>query len=116
MKEESKANLIERYIQGKLEDTELWEFKADMEKDADLAKEVKMRQEIYSVIKDKNKMGLFSTLNSIQTKKKKRVLKINIYSRQVQAIAASIIVFMIVGAGLLANIGNNYNSNYNIFM
>ena len=65
MKEESKANLIERYIQGKLEDTELWEFKADMEKDADLAKEVKMRQEIYSVIKDKNKMDRPITISPL---------------------------------------------------
>ncbi len=116
MKKNSKTILIDKYITGKLEDTELWEFKADMEKDADLAREVKLRREIYNTISNKKKMQLMITLKNMKAKKQKHIFSINIYSRQVQAIAASIIILMIVGASLLTNqLGNNYNSNYNIY-
>jgi len=116
MKKNSKTILIDKYITGKLEDTELWEFKADMEKDADLAREVKLRREIYNTISNKKKMQLMLTLKNMKAKKQKRIFNINIYSRQVQAIAASIIILLIVGASLLTNqLGNNYNSNYNIY-
>mgnify|MGYP002639685801 CR=1 FL=1 len=112
MKKKSRTISIDNYITGKLEDTELWEFKANMENDAELAREVKLRKEIYETISNSKKIELLQTLSNIKTKKQKRTFKINIYSRQIQAIAASIIVLMVIGAGLLSNqINNDLNSN-----
>lgn len=112
MEKENKTILIDKYITGKLEDTELWEFKANMENDAELAKEVKLRKEIYETISNSKKIELLQTLNDINSKKKRKTLKINIYSRQIQAIAASIIVLMVIGAGLLSDqLGQDLNSN-----
>lgn len=116
MKQDDKTNLIERYITGKLEDTELWEFKINLEKDEEFAREVELYKEIYSAISNEKKMELMKTLASLKTNKQKRQFKINIYSRQVQALAASIIVLMMIGAGLLTNyVGNNDVSNYNVY-
>jgi len=112
MEKKDRTILIDKFVTGKLEDTELWEFKADMENDAELAKEVKLRKEIFETISNTKKIELLQTLNNINTKKKNKTFKINIYSRQIQAIAASIIVLMAIGAGLLSNqIGNDLNSN-----
>ncbi len=116
MKQNDKTMLIDRYITGKLEDTELWEFKADIEKDASLAREVKLRKEIYNAISNERKMDLLKTLKAIRVRKERRILSINIYSRQVQAFAASIIVLLVVGTGLLSNyVGNSHDSNYDIY-
>jgi tetratricopeptide (TPR) repeat protein len=117
MKENNKTILIDKYITGKLEDTELWEFKIELERDAKLAREVKLRKEMYSTIGNDQKMELLKTLNNLKVRKQKRVLRINIYSRQLQAIAASLIILMIVGSGLLSNyMGNNYDSNYYLYV
>lgn len=116
MKRNDKTLLIDRYITGKLEDTELWEFKTNLEKDANLAREVKLRKEIYNAISNEQKMDLLKTLRNIRTSRTKHVFNINIYSRQVQAFAASIIILLAVGAGLLSNyIGNTHESNYDIY-
>ncbi len=116
MKQKDKTLLIDRYISGKLEDTELWEFKTNIEKDASLAREVKIRKEIYNTISNDKKMELLKTLNNISAKKQTRFFKINIHSRQVQAFAASVIVLMIIGGGLLSNyIGYGNSSNYDIY-
>ena len=116
MKQDDKSKLIDKFITGKLEDTELWEFKINLENNEELAHEVELRKEIYNTINNERKMELMKTLVSIRTNKQKRRFKINIYSRQVQALAASIIVLMMIGAGVLTNyIGNSDVSNYNIY-
>ncbi len=116
MKQNDRTLLIDRYIAGKLEDAELWEFKTNIENDASLAQEVELRKEIYSTINNSKKMELLNTLNVISAKKQTRFFRINIHSRQVQAFAASVIVFLIVGAGLLTNSVFNSNiSNYEIY-
>ncbi len=116
MRDNNKTILIDKYITGKLEDTELWEFKIEIEKNAAFAREVKLRKEMYDAIGDDKKMELLKTLNNLKVRKQKRIFNINIYSRQVQSIAASLIVLMIVGAGLLSNYSdNNKNFNYNIY-
>ncbi len=116
MNKNDKTILIDRYISGKLEDTELWEFKTNIENDASLAHEVKLRREIYGTIGNDKKMELLETLNSIKTRTHTRRFKINIHSRQIQAFAASVIVLMIIGAGLISNYtGNNGNVNYNVY-
>lgn len=116
MKQEDKANLIDKYITGKLEDTELWEFKINLENNEELAYEVELRKEIYSTINNEKKMELMKTLVNINTNKQKRRFKINIYSRQLQALAASIIVLMMIGAGVFTNYtGNSDVSNFSIY-
>jgi len=111
MKEYNRTILIDKYITGKLEDTELWEFKLDMENDAELKKEVQLRKEIYNTISNSEKIELLKTIQNINTKKERRTLKINIYSRQVQAIAASIIILISIGTGILTNqVGSDLNS------
>ena len=116
MKQEDRANLIDKYITGKLEDTELWEFKINLDKDEELAREVELHKEIYSAISNTKKMELMNTLASIEATEQKHQFRINIYSRQVQALAASIIVLMMIGAGLLTNyMGNNNESHYNLY-
>ena len=116
MKQNDKTLLIDRYITGKLEDTELWEFKTKIEKDASLAREVKLRKEIYDTISNGKKMELLKTLSTISTKKQTRLFRINIHSRQVQAFAAPVIVLIIIGSGLLSNsIQNSNNSNFDMY-
>ena len=115
MKANNKTNLIDKYITGKLEDTELWEFKADMEKDADLARQVKLRQEIYNTISNDKKMALLNTLSNLENKSNRRTKIINLYSRQVQAIAASIVILLAIGAGLLTNQADNTNLNTQLY-
>jgi len=111
-----KTMLIDKYITGKLEDTELWEFKTRIEQDANLAHEVKIRKEIYNAISNDKKMELMKTLSKIKGRRDRHILSINIYSRQVQAFAASIIVLLVVGAGLISSyIGNGPDSNYDIY-
>ncbi len=55
MKLDDKAKLIDKYITGKLEDTELWEFRVKLEQDAELAQEVALRKDIYNAISNKEK-------------------------------------------------------------
>ncbi len=116
MKQDDKAKLIDKYITGKLEDTELWEFRIKLEQDAELAQEVALRKEIYKAISNDNKMELLKTLNGMEANSRTHRFRINMYSRQVQALAASIIVLMIIGAGFLTNyLGSNDASNLNIY-
>lgn len=108
--------LIDKYITGKLKDNYLREFNIRLETDAGFAREVKLRKEIYDTIGNDKKMALLKTLNNIKLRKATNIFRINIYSRQVQAFAASIVVFMIVGASLLTNyIGNVQVSNFDIY-
>ncbi len=116
MTKSDKTLLIDSYITGKLEDTELWEFKRSIEQDQSLAREVELRRELYSLIKNDKKMALMKTVSEISANQQTRKFKINIYSRQLQALAASVIVLMIIGAGLLSNyMGNSNISNYDIY-
>lgn len=115
MKKFNETILIDKYITGKLEDTELWEFKANMENDPELAREVKMRQEIYNTIGDDEKMKLMTTLLDISGTTNRPVRKINLFSQQFQAIAASIIVILTIGAAVLTNHLNKPDMNMIVY-
>ncbi len=114
MKRYKNETLIDRYITGKLEDTELWEFKTNLSNNPGFAQEVELRKELYSTISNKRKMQLLKTLRNInQEGNTKKVL---ISSWKFRAIAASIVVLMVVGSTLMSNyIKNNNLSNKDIY-
>lgn len=118
IKQNSKTMLIDKYISGRLEDSDLREFKIRVETDANFAREVKLRKEIYNTIGNDKKMALLKTLKNINHRRANSIFRINIYSRQVQAqaFAASIVVLLVVGASLLTNYTGNYHmSNIDIY-
>ncbi len=115
MKEYNKTILIDKYITGKLEDTELWEFKADLEKDPELAREVKMRQEIYHTISNRDKMEFMNALTDLSVSNKGTTRRFSIYSSQVQAIAAAVVILLTIGAAVLTNHLNEPNLNSLIY-
>ncbi|PIY31322.1 MAG: hypothetical protein COZ08_09055 [Bacteroidetes bacterium CG_4_10_14_3_um_filter_42_6] len=98
---------IDRYVTGKLDDAELWEFRQEMEKNPRLAKEVELRSSIYKSIADKQKLNLRISLKAMSAKY--QVSRLTIHSWKVQAIAAGIAVFLLVGAGLLTSVFNRSN-------
>ncbi len=109
MKKLNKDNLIDLYVTGKLEDAELWEFKHEMETDQDLAKEVAFRMEVYQSIGDKKKIALRE--NIMAMKPRQQTKHRYIQSWKWQAVAASVVVFLMVGAGLLTNMFNADTNN-----
>ena len=115
MTKSDKILLIDSYITGKLEDTELLEFKISIEQDKSLAREVELRRELYSLIRNDKKMALMKIISEISANQQPRKFKINIHSRQLQALVASVVVYMIIGAGLYNYIGNSDVSNYDIY-
>jgi tetratricopeptide (TPR) repeat protein len=102
MKELNKDNQIDRYVTGKLEDAELWEFQHEMENDPKLAEEVKLRAEIYRALTDTQKIKLRENLKALR-KENKSGLRF-LQSWKVRAIAASIAVLLLVGAGFTTSI------------
>ncbi len=112
MKELNKDIKIDRYVANKLEDAELWEFQHEIETDADLAREVALRKEVYQALSDKKKIGLRENLKAIRVEKQAK--RGFIYSWKLQAVAASIVVFLLVGAGILTSVFNT-SSNHELF-
>ena len=68
MKISNKAEYVERYLEGKLKDGDLWEFKVNLEQDKELAQELQLQQEINETLVDTNKMQLRKTLNKAYKK------------------------------------------------
>ena len=114
MKQSDKSLLIDKFVTGKLEDTELWEFKADIEKDQDLAKEVELRKEVYNAIKNEDKISFYSNLKNLKENNTTRKFKLSIHSRQLQAIAAGVIMMLMVGTGIFTGTFNG-NQNMNLY-
>ncbi len=108
MKKLNKELLIDLYVTGKLEDAELWEFKHNMETDQDLAKEVAFRSEVYHSLADKSKIALREELMAMKPQKQTRHRFIQ--SWKWQAAAASVVVFLMIGAGLLSNMFGTHDS------
>lgn len=102
MKKLNKDNQIDRFVTGKLDDAELWEFNHELEKDPRLAKEVELRASVYKAIADKQKMNLRESL--VAMRKEMQTKRFYIYSWKVQAIAAGIAVFLLIGGGLLTSV------------
>eukprot|EP01155_Anaeramoeba_flamelloides_P043643 Anaeramoba_flamelloidesc37405_g1_i1.p1 GENE.c37405_g1_i1~~c37405_g1_i1.p1 ORF type:complete len:249 (-),score=27.86 c37405_g1_i1:600-1346(-) len=114
MKKNDKSLLIDKFVTGKLEDTELWEFKADIDKDPDLAKEVKLRKEIFDAIKDDEKVAFVKTLQNINRESQSTPKKRSITRWQLQSIAAAIIVLALIGTGIFTGFFSS-DKNMNLY-
>ncbi len=55
MKTYSRTDYIERYLEGQLKEGELWEFKVKLEKDPELARQLKLQREINETLADNAK-------------------------------------------------------------
>ena len=70
--------------------------------------------ELYKAISDENKLALRETLNTVHNKEVQNNYMISIFSWKVQSIAASIAVFLLVGASFLFNM-NDPLTNQELF-
>jgi len=101
MKNTKLTEYVERYLDGKLKDGDLWEFKVNLETNNELAQELKLQQELKEMLVDTDKMQLRNTINKIYTQN----ASTGVFSQKwkLQAIAAAVIIMMLIGGGLLFN-------------
>ncbi|PLX10983.1 MAG: hypothetical protein C0598_09255 [Marinilabiliales bacterium] len=114
MKTYSKTEYIERYLDGQLKDGELWEFKIELEKNPEFARQVKLQQEINETLSDTNKLKLRKQLHSSYNKTQRLQV---VYQWKYQ-IAAAITILILIGGGLSSNLFNNGSKqidNYTIY-
>ncbi len=94
---------FEKYVKGELQEGELWEFKTSLETNAELANEFKLYLEVEQSIKNNQKNRVFDTLEMIhqQNKTNKSQKTIQLRSSRFIAAAASIIILLAAGIGLI---------------
>jgi len=102
MKQLNKDNQIDRFVIGKLEDAELWEFQREMENDPKLAAEVKLRAEIYTSLADKQTIELRESIITLKNEMKPK--KLFLHSWKLRAVAAGVAILLLVGAGLTSSL------------
>jgi tetratricopeptide (TPR) repeat protein len=103
MKTYSRTDYIERYLQGQLKEGELWEFKVKLEKDPELARQLKLQREINETLADNSKLKLRKQLSSTYY----QTQKVNTFSQWKYQIAAAVAIFILVGGGLTTNLFNS---------
>lgn len=114
MKKDHRTAAIEEYLSGELKEGELWEFRKQLETDESLRKELQLHLEIYEAVKDQKKWELLNTLSTIKSGSKKSE-RFTIYTWKTQAIAASIVFFIMVGSLLSSGILSNTSVNESIY-
>ncbi len=90
---------IERYLNGELEEDDLWEFKKALDNDPQLKADVRALKELKKVMSQTKKVEIMEKMFTIHQneQKKKRFLGIPAYG----AAAASFLVMAAIGGGLL---------------
>lgn len=114
MKKDHRTAAIEEYLAGELKEGDLWEFRKELESDESLRKELQLHLEIYEAVKDQKKWELLNTLNSIKSGSKKSG-RFTIYTWKTQAIAASIVFFIMVGSLLSSGIFTKSSVNETLY-
>ena len=101
MKTTNITDYVERYLEGKLKDGDLWEFKHNLETNEELARELKFQQEINETLSDTSKMQLRKTLKNAYLK----THYANSFASKwkFQAVAAAIVILVLAGGGLIFN-------------
>lgn len=102
---------IERYINGELEEDDLWEFKRALESDPQLAAELKDYLMIKKLLSQKEKLKLMDKMNAIHEAEKSRskLPRIPIYA----AAASFLLLASIGGFLLLRHSGSNEAALFN---
>lgn len=104
MKTEGRKILIERYLSGDLSNSEQVEFERIRLNDKELDRELRFQEELMEAIRDEKKMYLRKTLNNIHKKSIKTfTLPAVALSWKVQSIAATLLVVLMIGGGILLN-------------
>ena len=102
MKSDKAEILIDKYLAGELNDTELLDFNNSLETDTDFANEVKFQEDIMASIRDVGKRRLRQTLNDIHEEESNK-FKLRIYSWKIQTIAATLLITILLGSGIVIN-------------
>jgi len=101
MKTTNNTDYVEKYLEGKLKDGDLWEFKVKLEKDQDLANELRLQSELNETLSDKHKMLIRRSLSRAYRKNS------YVYSFtskwKLQAVAAAVVIMILAGGGLMFN-------------
>lgn len=94
---------FEKYVKGELQEGELWEFKTLLETNAELAAEFSLYQQVEQSVKNSKKNRVFDTLENIhqQNQTNKSHKRIYLRSSRVFAAAASILILLAAGIGLI---------------
>lgn len=105
----NKVEYIEKYLDGKLKDGDLWEFKINLKKDKELVRELKFQEELRDTLKDRQKMKLRKSLNTAYLK----TSQISSFTTKwkLQAVAAAVIILFVAGGGIMFNYLQTPNTN-----
>jgi len=104
---------FEEYINGELEEGDLWEFKKSLEADTDLKKQFELFMAVKQGITDNKKQMFMKELNNIHKAQQNTAGKrIHSFKRS-WAIAASLIILVAAGFGVLSI--RTQNSNQKLF-
>ena len=104
---------FEEYINGELEEGDLWEFKKSLEEDADLKKQFELYQAIRQVSTNSKKQLLMEELKDIhRAEQPKGKQRFHSFKRS-WAVAASLIFLVAAGFGILSI--RTQNSNQKLF-
>lgn len=107
MKTTNNTDYVEKYLEGKLKDGDLWEFKVKLENDSDLADELRFQQELNETLSNSYKMQVRRTLNRAYFSTS------YVYSFaskwKLQAAAAAVVIMILAGGGLMFNYLQNSN-------
>ncbi|MBZ0241924.1 MAG: hypothetical protein K8F24_01800, partial [Bacteroidales bacterium] len=104
---------FEEYINGELEEGDLWEFKKSLEENTDLKKQFELYQAARQVSTNSKKQMFMEELNSIHTAQQKTASKQIFSFKRSWAIAASFIILVAAGFGILSI--RTQNSNQKLF-
>ena len=101
--------MIDDYLAGELDYDEMSEFEKALKMDSNLEMEVEFQKEVFAAIRDER-----NTLNGIRRRESKR-LTISFNSWKVQAIAAAITVFILIGGGITLDLINSTPSSQTLY-
>ncbi|MDO8896478.1 MAG: tetratricopeptide repeat protein, partial [Bacteroidales bacterium] len=98
---------IEKYVNGELEESDLWEFKKALETDVLLKNELRQYQEVMELAQNKEKQNLMALLNEIHQENEVSTKKLFLNRHKVSLIAASILLLFAVGGSLFLMLNRN---------
>ncbi|MCK9453143.1 MAG: hypothetical protein M0Q90_15720 [Bacteroidales bacterium] len=104
---------FEDYINGELEEGDLWEFKKSLEADTDLKKQFELFMAVKQDITDNKKQMFMKELNNIHKAQQNTANKRIRSFKRSWAIAASLIILAAAGFGVLSI--RTQNSNQKLF-